>query len=77
MFYGCRQVFKDKHDYGTARTSRNRRIWEWGEEGERLFASPRSIYPNFSLVQSVGRKQSGLKSFVNKAGLLWAAAVAA
>jgi hypothetical protein len=52
------------------------RIGEWGEDGEKLFAFPRNVYPNFSLALDVGRKPLGSRFFAMKAALLSAAAVA-
>lgn len=54
-----------------------RRIWTWGEEGEKLFAFPRNVYLDFSLVLGVERKLLGLKFFVTKVALSWVAGAAA
>ena len=49
----------------------------WGEEGKKLFASPRNVYQNFSLALSVEKKQLAFKFLERKAGLRRVAVVVA
>jgi hypothetical protein len=54
-----------------------RRVFVWGEEGERLFGFLKSAYLNSSLALDVGRKQLGLRFSARKIMPLWAAATVA
>jgi hypothetical protein len=47
---------------------------QWGEEGKKLFESPRSVCQNFSLALNVEKKRLEL-NFLGRRVVLWQVAV--